>query len=263
MSLDKLEKIGQQKVMQELVDVRGFDQKKAEKLLETIDSSRYEGLSVLDKIQKFQEIVGKTTIGKEGLDELTKIVEYLRMAGVDEQKYTFDPSLARGLAHYTGPIWEFEVIDGGVGSIGGCGRYDNIIGDYLGEGMKIPATGGSFGIERVTTILKDQQLVDLGKTTTDVMVTRFEEDNLAAEISVAKQLRENGIAVLLYPDAIPLGKQFKYADKKSIPLVIVIGPDEQKAGVVQIKDMVSGKQEQLKLDEVIERLASGCECECR
>ena len=238
MSLDKLLKIGREKVVLELVNARDIAQDSAEKALELVDGVQFKDKTFRETIEILRRTAGTTDIGKEGLDELEQIVNYLELAGVDPKYYRFDTSLARGLASYTGPIWEFEVADGGVGSIAGCGRYDNLIGRYLGG--NVPATGGSFGIERVCDILKDRQMLDLGQTTTDVLVTLFDEKFLEYSLSIANKLRKDGLRVMLYPEAEKIGKQFKYADAKGIKKVVVIGSDEIAKGVYKLKDLETG-----------------------
>lgn len=243
MSLDKLEKIGVDKVREELIKVRGIKKEIVEKILKTVDPSEYDGLDVEEKFEKIEKSVGQSKVGKEGLNELRQIFEYLEIAGVDPATYIFDTSLARGLAHYTGPVWEFEIIDGGIGSIAGCGRYDEVIGTYVGKGARIPATGGSFGIERICLILKEREMLDLGKSTAQVLVTLFDKESMGGSLSVAQKLRKNGVSTILYPESVPLKKQFKYADRKGIPFVVVVGPDERKQKKVLLKNMRTGKQE--------------------
>lgn len=255
MSLDKLEKIGSEKVRAELVDVRGIDTATVERILSTVNPEQYTGLTEQEKIARLEKIVGGTKAGEEGLQELQQIFDYFDKAGVDPKTYTFDTALARGLAHYTGPIWEFEVTEGGIGSIAGCGRYDKIIGTYVGGRQQIPATGGSFGIERICVILKDRKLVDLGKATAQVLVTVFDDTCMKESLMVARSLRQEGIRALLYPESVPLGKQFKYADRKSISWVVIIGPDEVKAKKVLLKNMNTGKQNLLDQEELSKLVA--------
>jgi histidyl-tRNA synthetase len=256
MSLDKLEKIGREKVKKELVDVRGFEEGRAEDLLSLTAPDVFRAKNAVERVDELLKTVGKTEVGREGLEELRMIFDYLSSAGVDQSQYVFDPSLARGLAHYTGPIWEFEIIDGNIGSVGGCGRYDNIIGDYLGKGEQVPATGGSFGIERIVLVLKEQGLVDIDTAPSQVLVTLFGPDMLASSLEAATSLREAGIPALLYPDADSIGRQFKYADRKGIPWVVVIGPEEKEAGVVQLKNLQSGTQERMTIEDAVKRVSA-------
>ncbi|MEA3356991.1 MAG: histidine--tRNA ligase [Patescibacteria group bacterium] len=252
MSIDKLSKIGSEKVIDEMVKRRGIEKQNAEKALKLIGLEQYKNLSFRQTVEQMMKTVGSTKIGKEGLDELLEILEYFEVADIEPKLYKFDPSIARGLASYTGPVWEYEVLDGGVGSIGGCGRYDKAIGKYIGK--EIPATGGSFGIERICDIIKDRKMLDLGKTCIDALVTVFSEDLWRESLKVADKMRSAGVSAMLYPDTVQLKKQFKYADKKDIKWVVVIGEDEVKQNKVTLKDMESGEQVSMSIDAAINKI---------
>lgn len=144
------------------------------------------------------------------------------------------------------------MIDGGVGSIAGCGRYDNVIERYIG--MPIPATGGSFGIERICDIIKDRNMLNLGKTNVKVMVALFNQESIGDSMKIAKELRDAGINTMVYPDAAGFKKQFEYADKKGISWVVVQGPDEKAAGTVNLKNMLTKEQSQMVLSAAIEMI---------
>lgn len=240
MSLDKIKKIGPSAVVDEMVNRRGIPEKSAQQALRDLNPERYEGMDFADIIKEAGVLVGDSVVGQEGLGELAQIEEYLSSVGVDKKRYSFDTSLARGLASYTGPVWEFEVIDGNVGSIAGCGRYDRAIGAYVGK--EIPAAGGSFGIERICDILKEREMVAFDESPAHVLVTLFDANTWKNSLQTANVLRGAGISVMLYPDVCPLRKQFKYASSKEIPWVIVIGPEEIKQKVVQVKNMSTGEQ---------------------
>jgi len=255
MSIDKLPKRGRDFVLKELEEKRGISKEIAEKTLEMIAPEKYKGQSVAEIVASFKDTVGSTETGNEGLSELLEIDDYFKVSKVDESLYKFDTSIARGLASYTGPVWEFEVIDGGVGSIGGCGRYDRAIGKYIGR--EIPATGGSFGIERITDIIKEKKMLDLGQTNTDVLVTIFDDDLSDVSVVTAGRLRNKDLAVMLYPNGDALKKQFKYADRKGIPWVVVIGPDEAKEKKIQLKNMKTGEQDNVSLDECAATIKAG------
>lgn len=248
MSIDKFEKIGREAVVEELVKVRGIDEEIARQTMELLEPGQYKGLSFKEAVESFRDTAGASEIGKQGLDELLEIENYLTASGVEPKKYKFDPSIARGLASYTGPVWEFEIMDGNVGSIAGCGRYDNAIKKYTG--IDLPATGGSFGIERICDIIKDRGMWDFGETPAQVLVTVFSEDLFGESLKTANTLRAKGIPAMLYPDPDKLAKQFKYADKKGIKYVIVMGPDEKAAGKVKVKNMESGEEKVVGVEEI-------------
>jgi len=252
MSLDKLQKIGRDGVLAEMTDRRGIDADVVKNAIDAVAPENAPKAPFRKTIERMKAVVKSSQIGSEGLDELSQIADYFETVGIDENLYTFDTSLARGLASYTGPVWEFEIIDGGVGSIAGCGRYDRAIAKYIGR--EIPATGGSFGIERICDILKDRKMIDLGKTTVSVMVTIFDDTLWSESLLVADKLRRDGISVMLYPQADGLKKQFKFASEKGIPWVVVIGPDEMKSKKVQLKNMESGKQEESDVSSVAAKI---------
>jgi histidyl-tRNA synthetase len=240
MSIDKLEKIGVEGVVKEMIEVRKIDEISARKSIDMINPEQFKNKSFKEVVENFRESVGKTQIGTEALDELLQIDEYLQNAKVESKFYRFDTTIARGLASYTGPVWEFSVIDGGVGSIAGCGRYDKAIGKYLG--FDVPATGGSFGIERICEIIKDRDMLNLPKTPVQVLVAIFNESLRYNSLEVATKLRSEGVNAMLYPEVEKLAKQFKYADKKQIKFVVILGEDELNNNVVTLKNMQTGEQ---------------------
>ncbi len=254
MSVDKLQKIGRNGVLKELVDRRDISPIQAENILKITDTDNYINMDNYQIIEQLMSTIGKTKTGSESLNELRQIFDYLKLSNISEDIYRFDTSIARGLASYTGPVWEFEIIDGNVGSIAGCGRYDNLIGKYLGQNKQVPATGGSFGIERICDIIKDRQMFNLSTTNIKVLVSIFSPELVNESIKLANLLRSNNIPTLLYPDADKLGKQFKYASDKNIPYVAVIGPDEAKNNQVALKNMQTGNQELISQNEIINYL---------
>jgi len=257
MSIDKLSKIGKQKTKEELIKKRRVDPQKATTILDLIDPEQHLSLSNDQIVDRFASTVGKVKIGAQGLSELKEIFDYLKTAGIDSRLYRFDPTIARGLASYTGPIWEFEVIDGGVGSICGAGRYDKAIGKYLGGKREIPATGGSFGIERICQILKDRQMVKLDPANATVLVTIFSSELKESSIKIANALRKEGVSADLYlnPEE-KLSKQLKYGNNKKIPWVIIVGPDEVKRNQLILKNLKTGKQESLILAQALKKIAA-------
>ena len=168
----------------------------------------------------------------------------------------FDVSLARGLSYYTGAIMEITVPDL-AGSLGGGGRYDGLIGMFLGE--NIPACGFSLGLERILVVMGERGMfpasVDGGAA--DLLVTLFEGEDPGEALRLARELRAAGLRVEVYPEPDKLGKQFKYAAAAGISKVAVLGADERASGVVTIKNMISGKQQAFPRGELPARLAAG------
>jgi histidyl-tRNA synthetase len=247
MSIDKLAKIGSTKVINELVTVRGIERASAEQAMSLINLERYKGKSFQEILDSFSGTVGTNEVGKQGISELQEINNYLILNSVDTKYYRFDPTIARGLASYTGPVWEFTILEGGVGSISGGGRYDKAISKYIGQ--EVPATGGSFGLERICDIIKDRNMLTL-ESPLKVLVIYFSPETFQASLMIANELRLRGIATFFYPENVKLDKQLKYADKKNIPYVVVIGNDELEKGEAVLKDMKNRTQQTYPLSEL-------------
>lgn len=248
LSIDKLPKIGQEAVKKELLEKRKIAPHITEKILKLIS---YKGKNE-QLIKKYKELLKDIPVGIEGLRELEEIFKFLKYSQVEEKFYQFTPYIARGLAYYTGPIFEFEIIDGHVGSVAGGGRYDEVIGKFTGR--KMPATGGSFGIERIIEVIKDQKLIEIQPTPVKVLIANFNSSTLASLIKLANQLRSANIKTMIYPEATKLDKQLKYADKKRIPYIVIIGPDEIKNNQLALKDMKTGKQITISQAELISKI---------
>ena len=248
MSIDKLDKIGKEAVIRELIEKRGINEDISKESINTLVEGKQ--ISNFNEVTSyFNNSVGKTSVGKEALDEISQIITYLNSVGITEKYYKFDPTIARGLASYTGPVWEFTVYDGDVGSIAGGGRYDKAIEKYIGK--SIPATGISFGLERISDIIKSRNMYK-PENDLKVLVTIFSEDTKDKSVEVANYLRNANISTMLYPEISKLEKQFKYADRKNIPFVVVIGPDEITSDTIQLKDMVNRTQKQTTISEIAE-----------
>ena len=150
-------------------------------------------------------------------------------------------------------MWEFEILEGDVGSVAGCGRYDNIIGKFVGK--EVAATGGSFGIDRLVEVIKSKKMINFSSIITKTLVTVFDISLFNNSLIIADRLRKNNISTILYP--IPnekLDKQLKYANKKNIPYVVIIGPEEVASGKIVLKDMKTGEQFKLTESELISKI---------
>jgi histidyl-tRNA synthetase len=182
---------------------------------------------------------GKLLAG-ESVKELNEIVDLARHTSANGH-IKIDPSLARGLSNYTGTIMEINVRDLS-GSLGGGGRYDNLVGMFLGK--DVPACGFSLGLERIIVVMSEREMFpkELIASPADVMVTIWNEESIAESVALATELRNAGLRVDLYPEADKMGKQFKYASARGIPYVAIIGEDERARGEVAVKDMRTGEQ---------------------
>ncbi len=268
-ALDKLDKIGREGVSKDLTE-RGVTEGAGKRLLDFFSElvslehaaeiaagddliAKRQGLNsaILGRLVEF---VGTNEKGAKGVDELRSILEYTRASGV-AGRVKIDPSLARGLSYYTGAIFEINVKDL-AGSLGGGGRYDNLIGMFSGQ--DVPACGFSLGVERIIFVMTEREmfLPQLATSPVDVMVTLWNEDSISDSVALAQELRGAGLRVDLYPEADKLGKQFKYASERGIPAVVVLGDDERVRGEVAIKDMRTGEQRTVKRDAVASSIST-------
>jgi len=183
--------------------------------------------------------------------EIEVVTQQAQQLGVNS--ITFDPTLARGLDYYTGMIFEVIIPEFTVGSVGGGGRYDNLINDLTGT--NIPAVGMAFGFDRTVEAAEELGLIPTDQSSTQVLVTIFNQTQ--ASLIAAKDLRLAGINTELYPAQDKLDKQLKYANKAGIPWVIVIGDQEAAENKVALKNMATGDQQTLSIDEAISQLRTG------
>ena len=241
--IDKLEQKGIEGVKTEL-NAKGFKKESVNTLLELFNTTAGKSIDFIDLKRKFSN----SPLLTEGITELECIFSSLTALGVDAQYYSFDLSLARGLDYYTGPIFETTLEEPKIGSITGGGRYDNLIG--LFSNTNIPATGSSFGLERIVTVMEELKLAPLPSTITEVMVTIFTPELQEDALRLTAQLRSHGIKTEIYFKHAKMKKQLSYASNKGVPLVAIIGPDEQKNNTVILRNMIKGSQEAIAADEL-------------
>ena len=234
-AIDKIDKIGIEGVIEEM-EKKGVSSEVIKKIVQVVSLKGTNAELILALTQMMRDI----PIAQEGLAELSTIFSYLQTAEISDKLFLFDLSIIRGLSYYTGPVWEFSVRDGGVGSVAGCGRYDKLIGLYLGR--DIPATGGSFGIERIVEVIKERGLLKDESNKLE-LVTIFSPDLTKQSLSLVNKLRNQGKYVMLYPDEnAKLEKQLKYANKKGVETVYILGPEEVDKNQVKVKNMKTGEQ---------------------
>lgn len=174
---------------------------------------------------------------------------------MEESRIHFEPTLARGLDYYTGIIIEVEVADYQAGSVGGGGRYNNLIGMFANR--SIPAVGFAFGFDRIIEGMDEQHLFPEHLTTTQVLVTVFSEDLLSKSIEMTYRLRAGGINTEVYLDpSAKMEKQLKYADQKHIPYAVIIGPEEAEKQKIQIKNLITREQNETTIDEFLTSLSA-------
>ncbi|MCX7996482.1 MAG: histidine--tRNA ligase [Patescibacteria group bacterium] len=244
-AIDKLDKIGREGVEAEL-RAKSIPDATIGRIRNMLDLA--EETEVLDQLET---LLADFPGALEGIEELRELFELLRSLDVPEKYYRFDVTIIRGLSYYTGPVWEFEITDGGVGSVGGGGRYDKLVGIYLGQDM--PAAGGSFGIERIIELIKERNLLPTHDDRR-ILVTVSSRELLAHSLAIARLVRNAGFATTVYPEPARLDRQFKYADRKRFPYVLVSGEVEQKNGTVRIKNMTTGTEHTVPVSDVITTL---------
>ena len=197
-----------------------------------------------DTLNSIANVIGGSAEGDVGLEELAKIDAALRGLGVAEEQATFDPSVVRGLEYYTGPVYEAELLieTGGerFGSVGGGGRYDDLVARFTGE--PIPATGFSFGVSRLAAALKAAGQGIATAARGPVVVIAFDATRMADYFAVAGELRGAGIPAEVYLGSSGMKAQMKYADRRLAPAAIIIGEDEFAAGTVTVKDLDLGRE---------------------
>ena len=234
-ALDKLDKIGKEGVLREFEAREVLTSNVAQELLALFETNQLEHL---------EQFIGAHPIGLEGIKDLREIISYVSSSAVQ-----IDPSLARGLSYYTGAIMEMQVKDL-AGSLGGGGRYDNLVGMFLGQ--NIPACGFSLGLERIIVVMSERDMfpVNLLRSPAEVMIAVW-RDAAQDALSLASELRAQGLRVDVYPDRdSKLGPQISYASKRSIPFVAFIGEDERDKGLVVLKNLNTGQQETIDRKDV-------------
>ena len=246
-AIDKLEKIGIDGVKQELLE-REIPEAAINKILPILEISG-EAETILNDVSSLLNSIG---IGMEGIAETNELIADIPTLGVPQQNYVIDLHLARGLSYYTGPIYESIVEEPNIGSLTGGGRYDELVGMFLGK--NIPATGTTIGIERIIDVMTELNMLPDSKTKTQVLVTIFNEDTKKASLEITKELRSAGINTEIFFDSGGLKKQFKYANKKGIPFVAVIGPEEVEKKEISLKNMTTGEQARIKTGDVIKNI---------
>lgn len=247
-AIDKLDKIGLDNVNAELLE-KGLPQDAVEKLqpILALSGTNSEKLATIEKV-----LVGSET-GLKGVEECRFILETASSLGLNNA-LDLDLTLARGLNYYTGAIFEVKALDVEIGSISGGGRYDNLTGIFGMPGVS--GVGISFGADRIYDVLNQLNLYPENAVSgTKILFLNFGAQESAFCISVIAKLRAKGVSAEIYPDAVKMKKQMSYANALNIPYVAIVGSDELVSGKITLKDMVSGSQEQLDAEALINRIS--------
>ncbi|MCA6407723.1 MAG: ATP phosphoribosyltransferase regulatory subunit, partial [Cytophagales bacterium] len=247
-AIDKLDKIGEEKVKEELRS-RGFEDKGIDSVFAILN---FKG-STQQKIDFLKSKFSNSENGKKGIADFEEVLSLLQSYGATEQHVEFDISLARGLSYYTGCIFEVKINNVAIGSVSGGGRYDNLTGVF---GLPdVSGVGISFGVDRLYDAMEELKLFPKeAQVSSNVMLAHFDDATLRYSLNVANQLRESGISTEVYPDVTKLKKQLDYANRKEIPFVVVVGTDEMKDGMLTVKDMDKGEQVKLSVEELLFKL---------
>ena len=252
-AIDKLDKIGLDGVQKELLE-RDISQESVDILLPLlgITTEGEPGSFTNDAtLAALEEAVGDIEEGAQAIADMRKLLTFAKGGPAEDLLY-IDPYLARGLSYYTGSIFEIRS-DDFSGSLGGGGRYDGLIGMFSKKTE--PACGFSLGVERILVLMEERGMFDATRPDVDVLVTMWDDDFTPNSLRLANELRAQGLRVDIYAkQKDKYKKQFKYADERRIPVVAILAPRELENGVVALKDMKSGDQEQVPREQVAERV---------
>jgi histidyl-tRNA synthetase len=247
-AIDKLDKIGADGVREELLK-SGVAEDAAARILDLV-LLRGEPVDVLEELSGR---LADDQRAQDALENLRAIIEYLPALGVPANSYTVAPRLARGLSYYTGAVFEAVIESPPMGSLLGGGRYDELVGKFAGRSLA--TVGASFGIERLHDLMEELHLGPGARTVAEVFVTLFDAEHAGESLRLAQELRADGFKIETALDPHEkLGKQLKYADSKSIPFALVLGPDDLARGEVVVKNLRSGEQRSVARENVAAEL---------
>ncbi|MCI0330910.1 MAG: histidine--tRNA ligase [candidate division Zixibacteria bacterium] len=245
-ALDKLDKVGLESVKREF-ETRRLAVESIEKILPVIEANSLDFL---------KQALGHTEKGKGAVDETECLMKYATKLGVPAQAAAYDLSLARGLDYYTGPIFETILSDAKIGSVTGGGRYDNLVGLFTGK--EVPATGTSFGLERIMDVLAEKGKLEETANVTQVVVLPFDEASLTYGLEVAAFLRKERVRTEMYPFAEDkMRDKFGWVSKRKVAFAAAVGPDEMKERQVTFKNMATGQQVKLPFGQLPVELKRG------
>jgi histidyl-tRNA synthetase len=255
--VDKVEKIGVEKVIEELLRKpdNQYDETAVALSPDKVGLVRtfltIKGMSISNTLDAVTELFGnQTASGSEGIDELREIASNLSTLNITEDVCHVDLSVARGLDYYTGPVFETSLIDmPEIGSVFSGGRFDGLSDRFM-PGSNISGVGASVGVDRLIAALRELNLLKTRRSTASVLVTIFGKQFVRESFNFSCALRSRGVSAELFVDDLPLKAQIAYAAKQGIPYIVIIGEDEVKAGVAVLKDMTARTQEKLTAEQI-------------
>jgi histidyl-tRNA synthetase len=244
-ALDKLDKIGEDGVKKEMIE-KGISENAITKVQPLFNFTG----SISEKIEKLSQLLSSSNEGMKGVEELQFICDNVVSLGLSSAVLDLDVTLARGLNYYTGAIFEVTPPKAvSMGSIGGGGRYDDLTGIF---GLKnMSGVGISFGLDRIYLVIEELNLFPQTVTSTSKAIfLNFGQEETKYAMKAITSLRQAGIKVELYPDAVKMSKQFQYTDKRGIPFAVIVGDNEMKNNEYSLKNLVTGEQQTLLFDEL-------------
>jgi histidyl-tRNA synthetase len=247
-ALDKLDKIGEEGVIKELTE-KGVADSSIEKIKPLLTLSG----STKERIEIMKNYLSTSEIGLKGIEELVFVLDTVEKLGVEKANIVFDVTLARGLNYYTGAIFEVKADGVKMGSICGGGRYDDLTGLFGMPNMS--GVGISFGADRIYDVLKELELFpkEVGQGL-EVLFVNFGETEQAHCLPLVKDIRKNGISCELYPSKAKMQKQMKYANDIQVKYVAIVGENEIENNIIQLKNMETGEQEEVSVEELIYKI---------
>ena len=247
-ALDKLDKIGKEGVIKELLE-KNISQESIDQL----DFLFSQSDDALENVLQLKEKFAENEIGLQGVEELEFVLTKCMDLGISAENLKFDITLARGLDYYTGAIFEVKANDVAMGSIGGGGRYNNLTEVF---GVKnIPGIGISFGLDRIYLVMEELGLFpENSESTVKYLFANYGETEAVEALKIIQKIRERGVSAELYPESAKLKKQFTYAEKKGIPNLVFFGEQEISEGNITAKNLESGEQETWSIDDFLNQL---------
>ncbi|MDH4089993.1 MAG: histidine--tRNA ligase [Cyclobacteriaceae bacterium] len=248
-AIDKLDKIGEDKVKEEL-RTKGFTENRLASLFEMLHVKG----STVNKLALFSSRFSASEKGSKGLRDLQEVLNYLTYYSASDEHVEFDVTLARGLSYYTGCIFEVKINHVGIGSVSGGGRYDNLTKAF-GDKDNLSGVGFSFGVDRLYDAMEELDLFPREtQISSTVLVCHFDDETLQYGFGVLAKLRAAGISSEIYPDLAKIKRQLEYANKKVVAFALVIGSAEKESGLLALKNMATGEQEKITLEQIISKL---------
>lgn len=248
-AIDKMDKIGADGVRVEFAE-RGVPKAAGEKILEVIATAG----SPKEVLERAEKLLAGDEKAKAAINELRDMERYMALMGVPGQFWRLDLSVVRGLDYYTGPVWETNVTKPRIGSLAGGGRFDKLINKLSGGAADFTGTGTTIGIERIIDAMTELGMFDMGKTKTRVYVAAVKAELAESALEIAQKLRQAGINAQTDLMDRKLSKQFEYAGALGIPFVAVVGPKELAEGKLTLRDMRTGNERLLTIEQAVGEL---------